>query len=703
MSLNILEQIEKQLNPQKVGVVEFAESSEYCNRPLYPRQRMLLKTFFLEELEDDEEDELNKFLAGGRSGSEIIVSPNIRDRTEWLRSEGYSHFKEIIIPAGRRSSKGYITAIAMAKIMYDTLQLQDPGAYYGIDPTKDIQFACIAAAEQQAKEMQFGDLASTIEGCRAFEPYLVKSLETEIRIATETDLRQIAKAKMTGNKIQKDIARLRGKALAANASTVRGSASMVICMDEIAWMQEGESKSSAIAVYKAAKPSLAQFGRDSMIFLNSSPYTKVGLFYDRYTSALVPFDKNRGIDELEFVADDEEGSFEMTNGDPRIATFQYPSWALYEGYKKAKYYKFKEVVQASPDWDEHEEDWSDGDILKIKEARAEEGRNPETYRVEYRGKFAEVIDAFLSPVKVDQMFKGLPDTLIYEHGSDRPVYTYKKLKTNMGGGALYSYRYKFHVDPSTTTAGFGFAIAHTEMFDAPLGATEEHVVFDLLKRWLPKDFDGSVIKWRPILDEIMMLADMFRPFEITFDQHQSAQPIQELDEKLKARNIQTRVYEKPATNELNWKRWETFKTVLYQGLVHAPDDTVDAQWAAQELKFLQQENTGGKYPRVEKQEIGPVQTKDIADCVSECVYTLLGNQYMNRAMEQLSRTSLYGGAPGGYGIGYSGVEHRPEGSPTPDRISDYYQHKQSLRNDYNNPARGILGRGHGRSSRRSRY
>src|SRR5439155_10076373 len=129
---------------------------------------VLLKLIFLEELTGAEEDILNHWIAGGRNGTEIIISPNIRERVEFLRQENSPHFSEVILVGGRRSSKGFLTGISMAKTMYDCLQLQDPGSYYGIDPEKEIYFSCVAGSEEQAKEFQYADLSSTIETCKAF-------------------------------------------------------------------------------------------------------------------------------------------------------------------------------------------------------------------------------------------------------------------------------------------------------------------------------------------------------------------------------------------------------------------------------------------------------------------------------------------------------------------------------------------------------
>jgi hypothetical protein len=709
MAIDLLSQVEASLGSKRVGIVEFAESDEYCNRPLYPRQRVLLKLFFLEELTGEEEDVLDYWIAGGRNGTEIVISPNIRERVQWLRDNGYPHFREVVLVGGRRSSKGYVTGIAMAKVMFDCLQLQDPGRHYGIDPTKNIMFACVAGSEQQAKEYQFGDLSNTIEGCAAFDPYRVRTLETEIRVATTTDLRKLSRSKSQGSKVMRDIARLRGVALAANAGTLRGMAAMALCIDEMAHMIPGESKASADEVYNAAEPSMDQFGGDAMTFCNSSPYSKVGKFYERFVDAMRPFDPDRapGImpvmeDENSLVGEDMDLS--EVNGNPALMTFEFPSWALFEGYQGSG---FKEAVTVSADWDPHEKDeqgrdkWSAGDKRKILGAKQAEAANPDVYKVERRAKFAEVTDAYLNPAMVDQAFAGVPDGWDEDpvNKTKRPRLT--AYRTNYGEGVLNVFRYKFHVDPSSTTAGFGFAIGHTEQFPSAYGVDEEHVVFDLIKRWNPKDFPGAVIRWKPILDELEQLARIFIPYEITFDQHQSAEPIQDLQERLTAHNLPTRVYEKFATNELNWKRAEVFKTALYQGLVHAPADALGIvpYGPDQELKFLQQVNTGSKYPRVDRQEIGPVQTKDMADCMFEVVEALIGNLMANRTRDRLAMNTVVTGSQGGYQIGGHG------GAQVADQnLMGYYnakktgeQRRAAARPDWLNAGAGArVGRGRGR-------
>lgn len=861
MSFSVLDQIESSLAVKRVGIQEFAESAEYCDKPLYPRQLVLLKLIFLEEMEGWEEDVLTYWLNGARGGNEIEISPDVRERRAWLRENGYKHFREPVLVGGRRSSKGFVTGIAMGKVMFDTLQLQDPGRYYGIDPTKNIMFSCIAGSEEQAKEYQFADFSGTIDSCKSFDRHVVKSLETEIRVATETDLRLAMQAKARGNKTQKDIARIRGKALASNAGTLRGSATIAACIDEMAHMLEGISKASASTVYEALEPSLDQFRQDGILFCNppeapiwmadlsftpigkvqvgdkiigwdaiegkkhkelvqtvvtgiqrrkapivkvtmesgrtfrctadhrwltlstggkkgyykqggewfvapqvgkklvrvidptrplhkdqmldaswlggiwdgegyaargkavticqshehnplicdrienvltdlgvewvyhritnklgtagayhilggkqgatdfanwtrptqihklqgkvltgrwriedrivsveedgygevvalttatgnyivngyaskncnSSPYTEVGKFHEKYREGLVPM---------------------AEEGNPRVLTFRFPSWALYEGFQgyRTKWAGrgFDSMPTASADWniDDKAEDGTDLWPEKVKQsillAKASEAAKPDVYKVERRSQFAVVTDAFLNPAMVERMYAGVP--VGYDE-EQRPIY--EPINTNWGEGVRNIYRYKGHLDPSSTTAGFGFAIGHLENFVSPNGEEEPHVVFDIIKRWKPQDFKGGAIHWDTVMSEVMTYIELFRPYELTLDQYNSAEPIQKLNKELRERNLEgIRIYEKTATPEVNWKRADVYKTALYQGFVHAPNDTVDTAYSALELKFLQEHRMNSKWSRIDHPSVGEVKTKDMADCYDDQTEVLTEN------------------------------------------------------------------------------
>lgn len=643
--MDLFSQMDASFNIEPVDIITFAESPRFCNRKLYPRQKLLLKLIFLEDLTEKEEEILDYWIAGGANGNEIDVPADIRERTAYLKENGYKHFRQVVLVGGRRCSKGFITSIALTKLMYDAMQLPDPHAAYGIDPDKEILFSVVAAAQEQAKDMQYADFAGMVNSCVAMQKNIAKMQELEFSVATEKDLRDIEKWKRQGRKVMRDTAKLRGKALPANARTIRGSATMAYCFDEFAHFMQGESDQSDEEVYAAAVPSLAQFGRTAMIFANSSPFSKVGKFYDLYQEGLLH---------------DEEGNPEH----PTTLSIRFPSWALFEGWwDNPDWDGPKKCITVSPDWDPERKDedgeffYTEDDRQAIFIARSEEAADPEKFKVERRGQFAEVIDSYLKPEMVDRMFRGVPLDTGEINEEAEPILEYTPLSTNWNGSS-YRFNYYAHIDPSSTTAGFGFALGHVEDIEL-FGRKEPHVVFDIIKRWNPKEFEDSVIDWDPILEELIYYCNIFRPVQLTFDQHQSRMPIQYMQKKLRDMSIPTRVYEKTATSVVNWHRAETFRTSLYQNRVHAPLDTDDTELAGLELKYLQ-EIRSSSIPRVEKQDQGPVTTKDIADAIMEVVEAAIGNTMSNIQRESLSDMSIRTGALGGYSIGgaTSGSEQR---------------------------------------------
>jgi hypothetical protein len=665
MSESLLDQLESNLVTKKVSIVDFAEDPKFCNKSLYPKQRLLLKLIFLEELTEWED----VMLDGWIKSKEIKIAPDIRERTKHCRERGYKHFSEIVLVGGRRSSKGFLTGLAMGKKMYDTLQLQDPNQHYGIDANKEIYFTCVAASEKQAKELQYADLSSTVNSCQVMQPYIHKLQELEFSLNTEADKRRLEEWKRQKRRIQRDISKLRGRALASNARTIRGYTSMAICFDEFAHFMQGESDAADDAVYEAAHPSLAQFGQDGIIFCNSSPYTKVGKMYERF--------------EISQATSDDTAT-------PTSFGIQFPSWAMFEDWwKDATYRGAKKCITPSPDWDPEEKD-ENGAFLYTKEdrnnimgERSRERDNPDKYKVERRARWAEVVDSYLNPEMVDRMYMGRPLTRD----------TYEPFPTNWND-STYRFKYKAHLDPSSTTAGFGFALGHVEMFkledEDGVQVEAEHVVFDIVKRWQPADFPDGVIDWAYVIREVVKYSELFWPYEISFDQFQSAAPIQELRRTLLSRNIDCRVFEKTATAQHNWNRAECFKTALYQGLVHVPSDTRDVKYCGEELKYLQEIKTG-RIPRVEKQDVGPVQTKDMADCVMEVVEGLIGNVIAVQQRQDLGKSPSFG-APGGYPLG--GLDRGGQGIMPP-ALADIYSHKkgeQAVRGDYSG---GRQGRGPG--------
>lgn len=566
-------------------------ASKNCNKPLYPRQRVLLKLIFLEEMEGWEEDILSEWIRNPYS--ELAISPNIRERRQRLRDEGYPHFREVVLVGGRRASKGHITGLAIAKKFWDLTTLRNPQEHYGIDKDKQIYCTIIAASEDQAKKYQFADAKGSIMSCTSMQPYIDRVLNTEIHVRTPND--NARQAEMLGSKVSIP-ASLIAKASAANASTIRGEATIIAVLDEAAHMMEGvSSKSSAGEIYDAITPALDQFGIDALIFQNSSPYTKIGKFYENYCKAM-NIDLDNGLELKEDI-------------DYRMLSFQYPSWELYRDWGRDK--RFRKALVLPP---------SESEAMAL-----EEKKNPEKFAVERRAQFSELVEAYLNAEMVDRIFRPFNGRIL-------------KTRTDRKGFGPET-TFKAHGDPATTDKNFGWAMGHIEIYEDEEGREQYHVFFDQIHAWIPSEQENHTINYLDIQDEIFHYISHFRPQDVSFDQFQSNALINYLRREASKHQMSANIREIVATEKVNLRRAEVFKTAINLGLVHAPLDNRYSELVRNELKFLQRKGN-----RIDHQTVGPVQTKDIADCMMTVVDHLIG-QYV---MPDLG-TEMAKGALGGYG------------------------------------------------------
>lgn len=388
----------------------------------------------------------------------------------------------------------------------------------------------------------------------------------------------------------------------------------------------------------AATPSLDQFGKYAMIIEPSSPWQMMGQFYDNYLHSI----------ELE------EDGFPVY---PEMLMLQLTSWDIYvdweiaheiplfpEGFRgdKWEYYgheKFDENI-SGPNGEKNRDYWPDKDkrtvdpdlvdrlapyprLRQMKIAiqtyddqmKRLERANPETFAVERRSHFAAALDAYLNPQKVGQVF---------EPWEGRPEH-YGNSHIMVSGGGLLSTTYKGHGDPAKVNDKFGIALAHAE-YDSEGRA---HCVFDLLHHFNPADFPNGIIVYEEVDDWIWEnIIKKFYPDEFTFDQYNSTSSIQRLQKRIRNTQLPKRVnvFEKTTTRPYDWTVKENSKAAINLGLVHAPSTLTGESYerAELELRFLQLKN--GK---VDHPSAGPVQSKDIADAMTECIHVLIGEQVNN--------------------------------------------------------------------------
>ncbi len=629
------------------SVIDFATHPSFCGMTLYPRQQTLLRLMFLEtdQMTDFDRDVIEEWRRGFTQRREVFgVQPDIWERVAYLKERGFRRFPEIQAVLGRRASKGMIGGILGAEQMAYLFSLDDWQSHYGVVPGKDGYLTVVATSQSQAKRHQFRDIAMAIENCAYLQPHIASSKDYELSIRTPADLRRIGSLKAAGMVPDHEIATLHAIAMASNSDVVRGAASFALFLDEFAFMVQGTGSSkSGEEVYESAVPSLDQFDPDALIYIPSSPWTKIGQFFALYKQGSVlmrSYTEKEGVTYTrqteESLGVDAEAEIADLTADPVKLVFQGPSWILYQDWERGPELvgrAFKRAIQ--PDL-----------TSEVQQRRMR--RNPEKFRVERMGQFAEVAAQYLDPDKVEAMFA--------------PLDWREPLVSQSQGRFDRSYR--IHCDPGRTGANFAMAVGHLE--DAPCngcgwtkadggtgwasnahicpegGSVWPHVIIDLLHVWKPSDFPADAESGRRTIDYIQVGNDIkdvltrFRSTEkISFDQWNSAYFLADLKQQF---SPGIRVTEVTFTDKVNQERYEKFKSAMNLGWVSSYRDHFfdNGSLLEQELKFLSEKN--GK---VVKQDFGPVTTKDLADCVQVVTVDLL-HEALDRWAAGTLTASAYG-------------------------------------------------------------
>lgn len=591
--------------------ITFVVSPQWLDRPqLYPRQATVLKLIFLRTdlLTDYDHGVIDEWEESFRRTGNRGIVPGVRERADLLRSMGYSYFREVLLVLGRRAGKGYLSALAMAYVLWHFMSKGDPQNFYGVDKDKQLALFVYAGKKDQAKANLWKDLVNVILSGPCFEPYVSRPLGESLSVLAPNDILRTRQQARRGVSTTLDQASFIIQPKEATVMSGRGPASFCLAFDEMAHMvTAGGASRSAEEVWDAATPSLDQFKKDAFIVQPSSPWQMIGQFFKNWEHCLSMLP---------------DGTPEY----PNIFMLQLESWDIYLDYQVAQHLPLF-PRGFTGDLGEYERAPYPG-LAPLKVAIQEyddemmklEAANPDTFKVERRSHWQSVVDAYLDPRKIEAMF--------------RPELT---MKTE----GLLSIFYKGHADPSITNANYGVVIGHPETGQDGL----TRVVIDHVHHWRPSDFPDNTINYLDVEEHLWRLIRDFKCDEFTFDQFNSQHGIQWLNQKIREARIPKRmtVFERTATAPHNWERAEAFKVALNQGWISCPP----YEQLELELKFLQLKATATTN-RVEKQDTGPVTTKDVADALMEVVWTLLGDQVRSYTHGALADFQLQAGAPGGF-------------------------------------------------------
>jgi len=592
-------------------IVTFAEHASFLNgSKLFPRQKTLLRLMMLETENMTEYDyavveEWTKGL--DLNGDRIGVSPDIMERIAYLKANGYKHFREIVNITGRRGGKGHIGGILGAYKNWQLLMLDDPQYHYNIDKSKDLYLFCVATNIEQAKKYQFADLANTILNGPCFQPYIADAKEHFLALRTPADVRRIAAFEARDLMPSRLIASVRNMAVTSNSKASRGAAAFAVMFDEFAHMLAGTGGArTSEEVYNAITPALDQMGKDGLIYVPTSPFTKIGKAYNLYESAMEK---------------DENGNPSY----PNMMMAQLPSWGPYEDWDDpviTQGYTFRNSPQK---YDEQ--------MISL------EKREPDVFRVERLSQWAEVTNAYLNPKMVERMFEP------YVDAEGELV----ELEEQEEG--RFSIIYHGHCDPSKSNNNTAAMIGHVEKIpDQEDGEEWYHVVIDWMKVWDPENYPDNQIDYEEIEEDLVDILCKFKTTKVfSFDQYGAFVTLP----RLKKRLLQVRpphkvkIREDKFTKESNMRRAERFKSAIGMNWVHSYRDIFGPNGSSlleQELKFLQE--TNGK---VDKQKFGPIRTSDLSDCLMVIVDQLLEDNFIKLEMrDRLGNANLNVGGQGGY-------------------------------------------------------
>lgn len=597
-------------------ICEFVSKYDRSAQP-YPVQSTLLKILYLdvEHMTQFDHFVIRRMMEETENGGEVTIPLDLYERMKWLKEHGYRHFTTFVYCGGRRGGKGFLGGKIGAYQCANLIALGSPQRHFGVVEGHDIYLDVLATQFNQAQGMLFNDIRDAVISNDWLAPYVYYASRNVLRLQTSHDRareEQLSReAEMMGRKNRTNIsvASIVVEPSAASSSSIRGRASFMQCFDEFAHGLQTTSDMSSERVYDAATPSTMQFGKESLIYVPSSPWSEVGKFYSLYKQCF-------------------ETEPDGSASNPQMLAVRLPSWWPYLWWEYDQT-KSKAIIE-TPE--------------RSREVRARESIDPETFNVEFRANFAKTENAYMNSDVVRSLFEPFP-----KEGEDRNV---------CRESGLISVDYRAHADAGRSQDNFCFAMGHREWVVGPDGAGRWHVFIDVMKTWQPPDFpeDEKGIHRVDYTQVVDWLEDEFRHFrcsKFTMDQWNSAYVVDrmrrdamsgELANSMMAVSVDTH------TEVENFKRWEAFKTACYQGWVHIPHQIEFIHKAQKEVCLVEQEMQfmivkNGK--TVTWPTSGTVWTHgDMVDSVSTVVVDLLGDQVLSLSEDNLG--GMVGAAQGGY-------------------------------------------------------
>lgn len=350
--------------------LEFFESDRFCGMHLYPNQRLMLKLWNLQidDLTDYENQTLDKWCREFKNDKyKVGVLPDIRERIEVLKREGYKHFSTYVLVLGRRASKSFLSgsqlALSDAQMLWngipnvrfssDLAEEQDSivgGSDFwkqdafdeaqdnaGIDKDTAVYSVFMATTMTQAQETIFKDYYNAVLSCKWLQDYILRVTPFQVTYQTINDRLKTLEYLENGVPLERELSSMVSRPVSSNSDSVRGRAVAKFCFDEVFFSLGGDSSRSADRMVSAITPATQTFGKDRMLMFPSSPWTRTGRVYQLYLQGQVYVDEYLEAEGKSVTSsarseamDDAEELVEAKIADPSVFVAQLESWRLYE-------------------------------------------------------------------------------------------------------------------------------------------------------------------------------------------------------------------------------------------------------------------------------------------------------------------------------------------------------------------------------------
>lgn len=302
MELGLSKQIKDRFKLQTTisdlqNIIQFAESPNGLNLPLFPAQRFIFKVFYQIPLDVDLKDPIiirdnfNEHIVETFK-SEIdffdFLYENKRinmSYTQWLNLS--DNIRAIDFVCGRRATKSVMTSIIVIYQIYQLLTLENPHAFFNL-PNNQVIGIQICSNKVDSAFKLFKSITSFITQSKAFSPFVSAIRAEEMWLQTQSFIDSKESGAIQGN-----LGNIR-IASAFASPKIRGDSNLIVILDEIAHLRDSDTKGKEhfvdSDVYQALMPSTWGFVGDvngvkkgfGKCFVLSSPNGKKGLLYERY-------------------------------------------------------------------------------------------------------------------------------------------------------------------------------------------------------------------------------------------------------------------------------------------------------------------------------------------------------------------------------------------------------------------------------------